>query len=347
MVATDRVRAALNELEREVHPSLVQAVETLRSAASAEGYPPDTLLTIIAGLRECNAMMARGEGIGTIIRAVGDDDLPVFRQRYESVDQVVNAKNYIVNQLQDLPGLSGQSETIVRIPLILLAMTERQAAELRSGEVFNEYPASLRDDFRQACVLLEQEAVADWFQCYGERPEDWRPFSAGSDSIQTLVHRIIEQINERKRYDGRLEPEFLDIHEVIGDRHQLLRLRRSGCIVIIDVLSLRHPQIQRAYHQSLLDAYPNTSIVTIAPVAKALEKARELTVFLQLRIADLEFAKRRSEFTSSARRCIETWEQNMLEGWLEAGFHDTAIDSGLKEGIRKHMRYVSPYGGSG
>src|SRR5262249_54966432 len=146
-------------------------------------------------------------------------------------------------------------------------------------------------------------------------------------TIGQLVTQVLDELNKDVGYQPPLAPEFQDIRTLHQNRHLLRRLRRDGCVAILDSISLRHPVLQRAFQQSVLDAYPTTSIVTIAPVEPAVAAARKLTVVLKLQFAELEFSKRRLDY-EDGRACEELSDAQRFEEWLlyrvpKLGLHAT------------------------
>src|SRR4029079_13517624 len=86
--------------------------------------------------------------------------------------------------------------------------------------------------------------------------------------------------------------------------------------VVIDSLSLRHPRIQKAFHQCALDAYPNTSVVALAPFHSAFDIVRQMSIVLEMKVADLEFAQRRIDLLEEFGVSREISEEQELRQWL-------------------------------
>jgi hypothetical protein len=82
----------------------------------------------------------------------------------------------------------------------------------------------------------------------------------------------------------------------------------------------------RAFQQSLLDAYPNVSVLAIAPISNGWDLLREMTVVLQFHLTDTEFYKRRKDA--------------MDEGCEEL----TDIDRFPKEFLRRVRRWLDAAG---
>jgi hypothetical protein len=225
----------------------------------------------------------------------------------------------------------------VSVPVVLLVMTAAQAQELVSGAAFGGGPPALQDDFQMLRRLLEQEGAPDWVKRYQARPEDWQPFSAmpGGATIEQIVAQALDELNRVEGYQPSLAPSFKDIYTLHQSRYVLRHLRQDGCVVILDSLSLRHPGLQRAFHQAALDAYPRTSVVTIAPNAKALDTARTLSVVLQLQFADTEFSRRRLDKYEDYGACEELSDARRFEHWLldrvrKLGHPAVAVEPGIR-----------------
>jgi len=222
---------------------------------------------------------------------------------------------------------------------VLVAMTAAQVQELISGAAFEDYPQTLQDDFEAFREFLEI-ATPEWAEGYGDRATDWRPFRAEQavPTIEELIGKAIQELNDMDEYRPPLAPQIIDVDALNENRLRLRNLRRDGCVVIIDSISMRHPYLQRALHGSLLDAYPKTSIVTVAPISQAFEKARELTVVLRLRVADLEFAKRRTDRYDEFGASWETTDEGDLAKWLLDRVRKMGVGAAGSSNILPYMR---------
>jgi hypothetical protein len=101
---------------------------------------------------------------------------------------------------------------------------------------------------------------------------------------------------------------------------------------------MRHPSLQRAYQLAMLDAYPKTSVVTIAPVARAFEVARSLTIIFHLRLADLEFARRRIDRFEEYGACKEISDRQEFQQWLLDRVRKMGLStSSVKPSIYQHI----------
>ena len=83
---------------------------------------------------------------------------------------------------------------------------------------------------------------------------------------------------------------------------------------------MRHPDLQCAFHQSLLDAYPKTSILSIAPSGDVYQAACRLAVFVQLKLKEMEFYRRLSDRgdDEASRRLYNVMELDSIVNWLSS-----------------------------
>jgi hypothetical protein len=288
-------------------------------------YPVNAFHVFIGLLQQISAGMRSGWGVGYTIKRVKVGTLTVEHAGFgaEEIEQARAAFGDILGKVErKIRDAAAEPEHLV--PIVLLAMTRTQAQELDAETAFSDLPDALRNDFRDLRALLLQEGVAEWLERYGDTPLDWRPFGGARDvTIEALIHKTLEDFNNENKEQGQppLSPELVDIVSLGAQekRRDLHNLRECGCIVVIDAVSMRHPALQRAFHHAMLDAYDQTSFVTLAPHAAALEAARELSIVLQLRHEDLELSKRRGDrnrrgFDSSAVRDIIRLDD--FEGWI-------------------------------
>jgi len=203
------------------------------------------------------------------------------------------------------------------VPIVLLAMNAVEAQELASGAAFCDYPVELRTDFERLQALLSENGVADWQRRYRETPEAWQPFSSANNA-ENITHLVVQALDPIQRAERQFAPSFQDIRTLsdASNRRLLGGLRRNGCVVIMDCISMRHPAIQRAFQQSALDAYPSTSMVAIAPIHSMFEVMRQMTIMIRLCISDMEFAKRRGDLHEEFGACIEVCDRQELQHWL-------------------------------
>jgi len=173
-------------------------------------------------------------------------------------------------------------------------MRGAEADQAVDKSAFENYPQSLKDNFQRLSDELKQKGLQDWRLWYADEIGDWHPHGR-AQTICQVVRDALAELQQREHYQRRLIPDFYDICTVANDWPRLQDLRRGGCVVVVDSLSLRHPLILRAFQQSLLDAYHNVAVLAIAPISHGWELLREMTVILQVHLTEMEFYKRQKD----------------------------------------------------
>jgi hypothetical protein len=329
----ERTERELNALYADAPAALKPMVDVLLQAARAR-HPtltPAVGAAIVTMLRD---QVRAGATAEEVVQAARDRTLRFDNPGW--APGVVNQAQKVIYNLH-LPATTapGGDRTPPRpLPVVLLVMTDHDARQLVDRDAFTGEFQSLEDDFERLRVHLQDSQASDWQERYGPERTDWRPFGAGGSTIGELVRLAVGDANRHLKFAPALEADFHDIMRINDDRWELQRLRHDGCLVIMDSIAMRHPLLQRAFHRSLLDAYPRTAVVAIAPIQTALEKSHDLTVALRVRLADLEFARRRDD-PYGGMDCIETSRQPEFDKWLVAGIQNLAPCLGVKAGIRR------------
>ena len=212
--------------------------------------------------------------------------------------------------IKEMPG-----EPSVEVAFVLLALTKQQADELALQRVFDDQPV-LRQNFIALSDYLEKVGAGKWPDNYGASPEHWRP--RGERSIAELIGATLDELNESGVFK-KLVPKFYDM-QVLADgtrasRNLVRHLRRNGCLVIADAISLRHPALLRAYQRCLFDVFPNTSVLTLTPGADALGLMQGMVYALQLNLQDSEFKLRFDDLVEN-RACQVESQLDDVPHWL-------------------------------
>ncbi|WP_028062235.1 hypothetical protein [Solirubrobacter soli] len=316
----EQIAERLAELAGTVDDTMRPNVELLQRAMSARAYDVDAMNVLLVQLES---------------RLAPPGQAPVtFDFGNFSTEQQINIGNAVFNTVPKAPD---EPQPVVA-PVVVVAMDRGEAEALVAGSAFDSLPDQLREHFDQFQQLLVDEGLDDWLDRYGDAATDWRPFAAAGPTVDELVRATFEVVNTIERYAPAIEPDILDIRSVVDDRLRLRRLRRQ-CLVIIDSLSMRHPQVQARFHRSLLDAYPTTAVVAIAPVPAAFVAGRELSVYVPaMRLADLEYARRQADPDEDYGTCSETADSNQFEQWLRSRIRTMSVDLDVRSGIVRHMR---------
>lgn len=254
------------------------------------------------------------------------------------------------SQLPEAPTLVSQSIDI-DVHVVLLAMTRAEADELVDESAFAAaQPTRLRaNNFSQFRQHLE-DVFPEWREHYRDRPELWHPLGTSLseptdlDSLVTTALDIAEhELSQAYAREISLVRNYQDVRSLhhSNNREFLEELRQDECLIIIDAVSLYHPDIFRAFQRSLLDVYHNTSVVTYAPNEHLLRAMRDMIVALEFPIKDMGFIYRQNPDAADRDRCVVTSEDPTFRRWLNSQMRQAIEDKSFRNidppNIRKHF----------
>ena len=242
----------------------------------------------------------------------------------------------------------------VDVHIVLLAMNRTEAEELASYKAFEEKPEKLKENF---CLLQTQleKSFPQWQEHYQDEPRLWQPFGHDDpdNNIESLIASALDfaQSNLEEDYGrsvalSRIYPDIRTLHKA-SKRTTLDSLRNDECVIIVDAISLYHPDIFRSFQRSLLDIYHNTFVVTYAPNDELLTMMRDMIVALEFPIRDMEFLKRRYSPHKSGQFavCFDTHDKKYLKSWLDSCLR-TSVSKRTIKGIatsQERESSVQPY----
>jgi hypothetical protein len=230
-------------------------------------------------------------------------------------------------------------EPSVDVAFVLLAMIDSEAAALGSKTAFaNEIPI-LEENFVSLENHLKASGCANWADNYAAAPEQWRP--RGDRYIADHVREALAALNESGEFSKRLTAKFYDIRVLGSGRPQgralVRRLRSSGCVVIVDAISLRHPALLRAYQRSLLDVFPSTSVLTLTPDVNSLQLMHGMVYALQISLQESEFGLRLKD-PLEGFACRANSELDSIVPWLVERVRKIYASAAPLDGIRGQMQ---------
>ena len=307
-------------------------IEKLRIYSSAQPpkYPAEFYTTFISLVQQMSNEVKEGNDVLDVltkaIQKEGSFSQPDWdvNNVYQSSGQ---AFQVILNNFRSEISPPTVSQDI-SIPIVLLVMNAVEAQELISGVAFKGYSGGFSAEFKRLAKLLEKKQFTDWLTRYGSTPESWRPFVETDQNIEDFIRTTLEKFTQFPRL---VVPEFCEIKAINENRPKLGKLRTNGCILIKDLISIRHPVIQREYRRSLLDAFPNTAVVRVAPLTDALTLAQKMISFSE-EYFDLEFYKRMTIDLDD--RCRQVSRAYELGSWLKAYAPNVISDEDKNKGVQ-------------
>lgn len=194
----------------------------------------------------------------------------------------------------------------VRLPVVVVAITDEEAKQLESEAIFEEEDRVLKEEFVEMRALLGR---ANWAGSYGKTPEQWRPFG-GTETIGELVRAAADGVSSRGEVADRIEPRYADLrHFKLASELQELR-RRS--IVVVDYVSTRYPPLQARFRKSGLDVSTEIPIILVGPNDRVFQRPPDGRRLIQLQF-DREYDRRRERYDP---HCDEVWEKTRLLKFL-------------------------------
>jgi hypothetical protein len=260
------------------------------------------------------------------------DNVSSGRPGFAQNDWKVNTVNQLVvggvTQLR-------AAEVTIPVPIVLVVMNAAEAKALASYEAFTEQSEALRKDFEALEADLKANKLDDWTSQYGLRSEDWCP-SGSAETVEARATAALIEFTETLGLEKRLIPKFIDVRKLQKSRAHILQLRKAGCIVVLDTISLRHPGLLAAFQHTLLDAYPATAVVRLSPLPTLQEMTRNLIYSMQLAMSDSELSKRLVD-PGEYDVCTEVSEINRFPPWLQARVKQICSKAIAESGIRSDM----------
>lgn len=233
-------------------------------------------------------------------------------------------------------------EAAIPVPVVLVVMTATEAADLESGAAFAHDPASLQAEFARLQTYLVKVGLNDWPKHYGPRSEDWHPFDGDEvgPTIEQQITQALRIVIDRESLKKPLVPRFHNLRSLNepNQRGALIRLRRDGCVVIVDTVSLRHPRLLRAFQQTLLDAFPSASVLTLAPRGDARKLMESMTHALELTFKESEFRQRIDDPDENA--CCELAAMDMFPKWFLSRVRQICGQALVQAGALSHINRV-------
>jgi hypothetical protein len=219
----------------------------------------------------------------------------------------------------------------VRLPVVVVAVTDEQAAQLESEAIFEGEDPVLRQEFAEMRALMES---ADWSRSYGQKPENWRPFG-GTETIHELVLEAASGIRSRGEITDRIVPRYADLMR-LDLASELQELRRSS-IVVVDYVSTRYPPLQEQFRKSRLDVSTDIPTVVVGLNDRMFNRPPDVRRLIQLHF-DREYDRRREPYDPHSD---EVWEKAHLLKFLGIQIPRvlgiSPLSGDLKKGIQAHF----------
>jgi len=161
----------------------------------------------------------------------------------------------------------------IGVPVCVLAMNATDLTALESSPDFlaNRLGKPAADQYGRLKEALGSSGIA-WKERYQTSRTDWRPFLQGGRSLGEILQQLIKDLNQRalpKLKHRHLKLQWYPLDALLGGADSLRQtyrdVARSGLIMVVDEVSLFHPDLREAFQNSPFFNNDQVAIVTISP----------------------------------------------------------------------------------
>jgi len=224
---------------------------------------------------------------------------------------------------------------LVGLPVSVVAMTaaEIQALDANPGMIGDRLGIAARDRFLE---IRRELALAklDWTRRYAATREAWQPFGPGGVPAAAIVADIVASLNRRAlpklRHRG-IRAQWYPFEAVLDyESRKDVRLRnvyrdvaRAGAVLLIDELSLFHPDLMQALTNSPFCNNEQVAIVTISPFNPASSPVNQVLESEARRRLSGALERYATDFDPQCELAVG--EERRLRRWLHSSLPETVV----------------------
>ncbi len=227
-------------------------------------------------------------------------------------------KNLCKEEPESPPQIEEQEP--INVPFVIVAMNKQQASELIDETVLKG-PKISEDElgrFRAFKEVFSKE-VENWLSHYADVPESWRPHTCSESTIYDIIDDAAKM--NQSRYSKSAWPlicpkfcsaEFFAEDEDLQEE-TWRELKASGCVLIIDAISLFHPHIRKTLLDSGMGSKEKVAMLVLLPINHSAHQAQQLLeteLHTHMRLAFARFNKhfdKLCEVSGSDLRTLNRW----------------------------------------
>jgi hypothetical protein len=171
----------------------------------------------------------------------------------------------------------GGTAPVVGLPCVVVAMTVEEAKELYDdpGPLAKKLAEIDSCQFQQLKDAIQKFGRKSTDEIYGSTREDWRPFPAAKGTVREVVRGILAELN-RPDPNGRtprvrVKAQYYPIDALLTKEEKFRMwgiyydIAKSGCLVIVDELSMLHCGLRQGFVSSPLIHGEAAAVVTVSP----------------------------------------------------------------------------------
>lgn len=237
----------------------------------------------------------------------------------------------------------------VEIPFIVLAMTKPQARELLDGKIFEdpEVTPSTGIRFNNHKNLLADDGINDLQQLYENSPEEWKPYEYGEIDIEQIIWQTLNHHNQEHRSpaDPVLIPKFFTNDFFSNtESYQIAKkmFEKKGGVIVIDAISLHHPQIYKRLSGSGLLANDKVGVLILSPLSKNMRQSNNLVE--EVIRSNMDYAFDRFAIKCDPSCEIAIGDARIFKRWFINTLHKiSAENQGMQERNKILIEELSPH----
>lgn len=278
--------------------------------------------------------------------------LVALRDRKSREDQLYVELEVLCNETERELG----STRLVEIPFVIAAMTRGEAQSLAEGTAFasTAVPPLAQSRFKVLQSTLESYGLVDLPSWYDSKRDQWRlqKQNDANITIEAVVRDTVAHVNDSHRRPRGLSlvyPSFQS--EAFFDPSRRARLwtrfGQSGCVMIIDAVSLFHPELSNTLLQSGLASNDHVALFVLSPVSSNIIDVNrlieeEISAHHQWTFTRLyEHLDKLCEFGVGGMRTLQRWLNTIMPDLEDIASRDRAYQSNLQ---LMRQQYGTPRG---
>lgn len=199
------------------------------------------------------------------------DELQIQRDMERLDKQITEIEAEIAKLSQEAVQTESPDHLLIRV--VVVAMRREQADALDSGKTFaGSQDYQHYDELRTA---LQAHGVSELAQYYGSTPDDWSPFiGEPGETIAQLVERTVARLNDDDTHRAgrrRIEIKWRSCECFSNNSAERMQswdeVEGQGGIVIVDAVSLHHPDIrQHLKNSQVMGANSHAAMIVLSPL---------------------------------------------------------------------------------
>ena len=165
---------------------------------------------------------------------------------------------------------------LTEIPFVVVAMTQTEAETLWEN-------APNRPALQEIHRTLDELGITNLKACYSTRRDGWTPYGPSQETVREIIEDVIEHLNQNEFANrglpllkASLYSEDFFSAQTEKRINTWRKLNQTGCVFVVDPISLLHTDLGQQVLQSQLGAKEEVAMLVISPVDPDTNPANQL-----------------------------------------------------------------------